>query len=117
MTVMPTEREVLELPAYWLVTKNSTGRGKKLHVSFLSITSSRELKAAKTLSQSLQLLQGSQPKLILLHSHRHPLSHLIKVHMFIQCKINNINKNIKLYVVEFLVSILQFWNAFPVIPC
>jgi hypothetical protein len=46
--------------------------------SSLSIASSRELKAVNKLA-----LQDSRTGLIMLHSHQHPLSHLIKLHTFI----------------------------------
>jgi hypothetical protein len=96
VTMMPTEREVPMLPGelrvLWFVTKNSIERGRKPHVSSPSITSSRELKNANPLTRSLQFLQGIQPGLTLFHTHQHHPSHLIKLHMFIHCKTNNINK-------------------------
>jgi hypothetical protein len=45
------------------VTKNSVGTEKKLHVGYLSITSSRELRLASPLTWSLQLLQEEHAQL------------------------------------------------------
>lgn len=62
------------LRVLWLIANNCIVRGRKLHVSCLSITSSRELKLVSPLA-----LQDSRPSLIMLHTHQHPPSHLTKL--------------------------------------
>jgi hypothetical protein len=82
MMMMLTGREVLNLPeqlrVLWLVTKNSTARGKKLQVCSLFITCSKELRVVNPLAA-----QDSWSNLLMLHTHQHPLSLLIKLCTFI----------------------------------